>query len=49
MNQKGYRTTAYFFLRVKILNVLFLEALRFNNMPGFLRLILADFAVRKNG
>ena len=47
MNQKGYRTTAYFFLRVKILSVLFLEALRLNNMPRFLRLILADFAVRR--
>ena len=47
MNQKGYRTTAYFFLRVKILSVLFLEALRLNNMPGFLQLILADFAVRR--
>ena len=49
MNQKGYRTTVYFSLRVKILNVLFLEALRLDNMPGFLRLILADFAVRKKG
>ena len=48
MNQKGSKTTAYVFLRVKILNVLFLESLRLNNMPGFLRLILADFAVRKN-
>ena len=38
-----------FFLRVKVLNVLFLEALRLNNMPGFQRPILADFAVRKNG
>ena len=38
-----------FFLRVEVLNVLFLEALRLNNMPGFQRLILADFAVRKNG
>ena len=41
MNQKGYRTTAYFFffsrLRVEMLNVLYiLEALRHNNMPGLL-------------
>ena len=49
MNQKGYRTTAYFFLRVKMLNMLFLEALRLNDMPGFLQLILADFAVSKKG
>ena len=40
MNQKGYRTTATFFLRVEMLNVLFLEALRLNNMPGMPRLIL---------
>ena len=40
MNQKGYRTNAYFFLRVEMLNVLFLEALRLNNMPRFLRLIV---------
>ena len=38
-----------FFLLVEVLNVLFLEALRLNNMPGFQRLILADFAVHKNG
>ena len=37
------------FLRVKVLNVLFLEALRRNKTPGFQRMILADFAVRKNG
>ena len=49
MNQKGYRTTAYFFLCVKMLNMLFLEALRLNDMPGFLQLILADFAVSKEG
>ena len=43
------RWVPLFFLRVEVLNVLFLEALRLNNMPGFQRLILADFAVRKNG
>ena len=43
MNQKVYKTTAYFFfvvflrLRVEMLNVLYiLEALRHNNMPGLL-------------
>ena len=32
-----------------MLNKLFLEALRLNDMPGFLQLILADFAVSKEG
>ena len=47
--RKDIEQLHFFFLRVEVLNVLFLEALRLNNMPGFQRLILADFAVRKNG
>ena len=35
MNQKGYRTTAFFFGRVEMLNVFYiLEALRHNQIPG---------------
>ena len=47
--RKDIEQLPFFFLRVEVLNVLFLEALRLNNMPGLQRLILADFAVRKNG